>query len=87
MACGVVPVATRAGGLPEVVRDGVDGVLVPEAEIARMGARVVDLLRDPARLAAMGAAAAASARERFSPDQVVPRYEALYARAMAGSAR
>lgn len=87
MACGVVPVATRAGGLPEVVRDGVDGLLIPEAEIGRMGERVLALLRDPPRLRALGAAAAASARERFSPAQVVPRYEALYERVVAAARR
>ena len=85
MACGVVPVATRAGGLPEVVRDGVDGLLVPEAEVGRMGERVLTLLRDPVRLAAMAAAASASARQRFAPEGVVPRYEALYQRVVAAA--
>jgi N-acetyl-alpha-D-glucosaminyl L-malate synthase BshA len=85
MACGVVPVVTRAGGLPEVVRDGVDGLLVPEAEVGRMGERVLALLRDPARLEAMATAASASARERFAPGAVVPRYEALYERVVSAA--
>jgi N-acetyl-alpha-D-glucosaminyl L-malate synthase BshA len=87
MACGVVPVATRAGGLPEVVRDGVDGLLVPEEDLPRMGERAAALLRDPALLTTMSAAAAAAARERFSPEQVVPRYEALYERVVASARR
>lgn len=86
MACGVVPVATRAGGLPEVVRDGVDGLLVPEPELAGLGARVLELLRDPARLTRLKAAARAAALERFTPAQVVPLYEALYDRVRNGRA-
>lgn len=85
MASGVVPAATRAGGLPEVVRDGVDGLLVEEADLGRMGARVLDLLRDPPRLAAMKAAAREGALARFTPERVVPLYEALYARVLAGA--
>jgi N-acetyl-alpha-D-glucosaminyl L-malate synthase BshA len=85
MACGVVPVVTRAGGLPEVIRDGVDGVLVDEADLPNLGRRVLDLLRDPARLEAMSVAAGAAARERFAPDLVVPRYERLYERVLAAA--
>ena len=87
MACGVVPVVTRAGGLPEVVRDGQDGLLVDEHDLPNLGQRVLDLLRDPARLEALGAAASAAARERFAPGLVVPLYEALYERVMADAPR
>jgi N-acetyl-alpha-D-glucosaminyl L-malate synthase BshA len=80
MACGVVPIATKAGGLPEVIRDGVDGVLVPEDRIGTMGDVAADLLLDPARLAATKASARASAVERFPQDAIVPRYEAVYER-------
>jgi N-acetyl-alpha-D-glucosaminyl L-malate synthase BshA len=83
MACGVVPVTTAAGGLPEVVRDGVDGILVAPEEVDRMGARVLDLLRDGPRLARMKVAARRSAEERFSRDRVVPLYEEVYARALS----
>jgi N-acetyl-alpha-D-glucosaminyl L-malate synthase BshA len=87
MACGVVPVVTRAGGLPEVVRDGVDGVLVDEGDLPSLGGHVLALLRDVPRLERLGAAAGASARERFSPARVVPRYEALYERLIASAPR
>jgi L-malate glycosyltransferase len=70
-------VATRAGGLPEVVDDGVNGILEPVGSVEAMGRRAVELLRDPARHAAMRAAAVAKARE-FSADNIVPLYEALY---------
>jgi N-acetyl-alpha-D-glucosaminyl L-malate synthase BshA len=78
MACGVVPIATRAGGLPEVIQDGVDGLLVDDGAIDSMGGAAAALLADPERLARMGAAARASALERFNRDAVVSRYESVY---------
>ena len=57
MACGAPVVATRAGGLPEVMDDGVNGILEPVGSVEAMGRRAVELLRDPERHAAMRAAA------------------------------
>jgi N-acetyl-alpha-D-glucosaminyl L-malate synthase BshA len=79
MACGVVPVATRAGGLPEVIRDGVDGLLVDEQELDGMGPAVAALLQDPERLARMGTEARRAAQERFGRDGIVAAYERVYA--------
>ena len=81
MACGAVVVATRVGGIPEVIDDGVNGILEPVGSVEAMGRRSVDLLRHPENLAAMRAAAIARAAE-FSADKVVPMYEALYAEAI-----
>lgn len=78
MACGVVPVVTHAGGLPEVIRDGEDGVLVPDSEMERMGSLAASLLADEARMARMSAAARAAAVGRFGRDGIVSRYEAVY---------
>jgi len=78
MACGVVPLVTAAGGLPEVVRDGVDGVLVPEADIDTLGERALALLEDPTRLAQMGLRARETAAVRFARADILDRYEALY---------
>jgi N-acetyl-alpha-D-glucosaminyl L-malate synthase BshA len=78
MSSGVVPVATRAGGLPEVITDGVDGLLVPEAEIDALGEHAAALLADEERLATMKAAARRTAVERFRRELVLPRYEAVY---------
>jgi N-acetyl-alpha-D-glucosaminyl L-malate synthase BshA len=83
MACGVVPVATRSGGLPEVIRDGVDGVLVEEADIDRMGERALAILADPPRLAALKEQARQAAVGSFGAEKVVPRYEEVYARVTA----
>ncbi len=78
MACGVVPVATQAGGLPEVIRDGEDGVLVPDSEMEEMGRLAASLLADENRLQAMAAAAREAAVGRFGRDGIVEQYEAVY---------
>ena len=82
MSCGAPVVASRAGGLPEVIEDGVNGILEPVGSVEAMGRRAVELLRDPARHQAMSAAAVRKAKE-FSADRVVPMYEALYREVLA----
>jgi L-malate glycosyltransferase len=77
MACGAPVVASRAGGLPEVIDDGVNGILEPVGSVEAMGRRAVELLRDPEKYAAMRAAAVAKA-EQFSANSIVPLYEAFY---------
>jgi L-malate glycosyltransferase len=77
MACGVPVVATRAGGLPEVIEDGASGILEPVGSVEAMGRRAVELLRSPSGHKAMVEAAIAKARQ-YSADVVVPMYEALY---------
>ncbi len=77
MACGVPVLGSRAGGLPEVVTDGVNGILEPPASVEAMGRRAVDMLRDETRHRAASEAAVARARE-FSADRIVPMYEVLY---------
>jgi glycosyltransferase involved in cell wall biosynthesis len=70
-------VATRTGGLPEVIDDGRSGILEPVGSVEAMGRRAVELLRDPERLEAMRAAGVARAGE-FSAASIVPMYERLY---------
>jgi N-acetyl-alpha-D-glucosaminyl L-malate synthase BshA len=77
MACGAVVVATRVGGLPEVIDDGRTGILEPVGSVEAMGRRAVELLRDPARFDAMRTAALTRAAD-FSAARVVPMYEKLY---------
>jgi glycosyltransferase involved in cell wall biosynthesis len=76
-------VASRAGGLPEVVDDGVNGILEPVGSVEAMGRRAVELLRDERRHATMREAAIAKAGE-FSADRIVPMYEALYQETVRG---
>jgi N-acetyl-alpha-D-glucosaminyl L-malate synthase BshA len=82
MACGVPVVGSRVGGLPELIQDGVTGLLEPPGSVEAMARRALELLRDPARHRAMMAAVAERARQ-FSADAIVPKYEALY-QAVAG---
>ena len=82
LASGVPVVAARVGGVPEVVRDGVTGALLPLGDLDGMAAAVARFL-DPAVWPAASAAAAADARARFATADVVARYEALYADARA----
>lgn len=78
MACGVPPVATRVGGLPELVTDGVDGFLEPVGDTAAQAARVVELLRDAERYRKISGAARTTAQTRFCSSLVIPRYERYY---------
>jgi L-malate glycosyltransferase len=78
LASGVPVVASNVGGLPEVVRDGETGALVPLGDVEAMAAEAVRILRDDARWHAMSQLAAADARERFGMDQIVAQYEAFY---------
>lgn len=84
MACGTPVAATRAGGLPEVVEDGVTGLLSPVGDVHDAADRIVDLLRDRNRWERMSLAAAESARTRFAVETVIPQYEALYERIRDG---
>ncbi len=86
LACGVPVVGSLAGGLPEVVREGETGMLRPVGDLDAMVQAAIDILGDPARWRTMSEAAAADARARFSRDQIVSRYEALYVDAIAGAA-
>ncbi len=82
MACGAPVVSSRAGGVPELVEDGVSGLLEPVGSVEAMGRRAVELLQDPARHEAMRTAAVAKASQ-YSSDRIVPLYEALYHDALA----
>jgi N-acetyl-alpha-D-glucosaminyl L-malate synthase BshA len=80
LACGVPVVASRVGGVPEVVREGVTGVLRDVGDVDGMAAASLEILGDRARWERMSTAAAADARHRFARDDMVARYEAFYAR-------
>jgi N-acetyl-alpha-D-glucosaminyl L-malate synthase BshA len=82
MACGAPVVATRTGGLPEVIDDGITGILEPVGSVEAMGRRAVELLRDPERHRIMTQAAVVRARE-FSADRIVPMYEDFYHEVLA----
>jgi N-acetyl-alpha-D-glucosaminyl L-malate synthase BshA len=78
MACGVPVVSSRAGGIPEVIEDGVSGILCEVGEPARVAEAALDLLRDPARRASVAAAARRRAVELFPQERIITRYEDYY---------
>ncbi len=80
MACEVPVIATHVGGLPEVVREGETGFLVPLGDIDAMAKCAAKLFADPQRLAAMRKQARAWAVGEFTTEKVIPHYEALYQR-------
>ena len=78
MACGVPPVGTRVGGVPELITDGVDGFLEAPGDVAAHTARVVSLLTDDALRARMSGAARHTAETRFCTGLIIPQYESYY---------
>lgn len=80
LLCEVPVVGARAGGLPEVVTDGVDGFLPEVGDWKAMGEACVRLARDPALRSAMGRAGRIRAMRDFGPEAILDQYEALYER-------
>jgi glycosyltransferase involved in cell wall biosynthesis len=80
MAAGLPVVATRVGGIPEVITDGRDGLLVEPRDPAALAAEMDTLLADPVRRATLGRAARRRIAESFSVEAVLPRVEALWTR-------
>ena len=78
MSCGVPVVAYRAGGLPEVVTHGENGLLVPVGEVEEGAAAAACLLGNPELWRRFSEGGRQEAVERFAVARVLPRYEALY---------
>jgi len=83
MAFGCPSVSTRVGGIPEVIDDGINGLLVSSAEPDDLARALESLIADPTRRRALGEAGRLKAREVFSPNQIIPLYEQLYRRISA----
>ena len=83
MARGVPVVASRVGGIPEVISDGVDGLLVEPRDPAAVARALIRLATSPELHDRLGAAGRRTVAERFSIDAMVRRVEALYAEELA----
>jgi starch synthase len=77
LAFGKPVVATRAGGIPEVIEDGVSGVLTPPGDAAALGAAIADLCESPERRAALSSAARPRAAQ-FSMTVTAARTASVY---------
>ncbi len=86
LACGVPVVASNAGGIPEVVAEGITGALRPVGDVDAMAEAAIGILADEERWARMSSAAAADARLRFSESRIIGQYEATYEDALAVAA-
>jgi L-malate glycosyltransferase len=84
MASGVPVIASRTGGLPSVVEEGVTGYLAEVGDIDTMAEAGVGLLRDAEKWRRTSEAARVLAVERFGVDRVVPKYEAYYNQIVVG---
>ena len=78
MACSKPLVGTRAGGIPEIIQDGVTGFVVERRDAAAMAARILELLRDPKLRRRMGEAGRAVCREKFELRSNVARVIEMY---------
>ena len=78
MACEVVPIATKEGGLPEVVDHGKTGFLAAVGGVETMANYAIEILSDENKLREMGERARASAQARFCASKIIPMYERFY---------
>lgn len=87
MACGLPCVATRVGGNPEVLEDGVSGYLTAVGDERQAAGHILELLRDRGRAAGMGRAGRRAVEERFSVQSMVGNLAQLYDGLLRGTSR
>ena len=85
MACGTPVVSFAIGGMLDVIKDGINGRLVPAFDIAPLAQAMFDLLMDPAHAAALGAQARREVVEHAALDVQARNYEALFEKMSASS--
>src|SRR5262245_5829487 len=84
MSCGVPVIGTAAGGLPEVVKDGVEGFLRPIGDVDGMAEAALRLLEDGPLWERFSASSRRRAEQHFPTDGLVSRYRALYEKTLSG---
>ena len=83
MAAGLPIVATRSGGIPDVVQDGETGLLVPERDVSALAGGTARLMDDPSLAARLAAGGRRALRERFAPERIAQGFDAVYRQAVA----
>lgn len=86
MACEVPPIATRVGGVPEVIDHGASGFLADVGDVDSMARYAIDILSDEKRLREMGKTARWEAQSRYCSSRIIPEYEKFYERVLERSA-
>jgi N-acetyl-alpha-D-glucosaminyl L-malate synthase BshA len=86
MSCGVAPVATNVGGVPELIINGENGFMEPVGDITAQAARVVELLTDDSLHQRITAAGRRTALDVFCTNRIIPQYERYYHDVMARQA-
>jgi L-malate glycosyltransferase len=82
MACEVVPIATRVGGIPELIEHGKSGYLADVGDVDTMARYAIELLSDDKALQTMAKASRAVAQSRFCASRIIPQYEGFYRRVL-----
>jgi glycosyltransferase involved in cell wall biosynthesis len=78
MALGCAVIASRVGGLPEIVEDGVSGILISPSNDRELADSVAALVGDAGRLERLRAAARARAVKAFAPERVAALWDGFY---------
>jgi glycosyltransferase involved in cell wall biosynthesis len=84
MSYGIPAIGTRVGGIPDIIEDGVSGLLVPPANPEALAAAIERVARDPGYAQRLAHAGRERLRTRFSWDVITKRWDAVYRAASAG---
>ncbi len=83
LACGTPVIASDLPGVRSVIRNGVDGILVPPGDVAALAAAIDRLLADPQQRATMGAAGRAKVQQQYAWEVLIPQLEQHYREVLA----